>query len=71
MGLNCMYHYNMFTHGKIIVITSLYTMHAITHSVYLPLICECLPLNVQLELGVRKFFMNGINSTNRTFRFFI
>ena len=27
MGLNCMYHYNMFTHSKIIVITSLYTMH--------------------------------------------
>ena len=44
---------------------------AITHSVYLPLICECLPLNAQLELRVMKFFlcMNGINSTNRTFRF--
>ena len=27
-----------------------------THSVYLPLICECLPLNVQLELRVMKFF---------------
>ena len=44
-----------------------------THSVYLPLICECLPLNVQLELRVMKFFMNGItvfiNSTNRSFRF--
>ena len=26
-----------------------------THSVYLPLICECLPLNVQLELRVMKF----------------
>ena len=40
-----------------------------THSVYLPLICECLPLNVQLELRVMKFFMNGLNSTNNTFRF--
>ena len=40
-----------------------------THSVYLPLICECLPLNAQLELRVMKFYMNGINSTNRTFRF--
>ena len=28
-----------------------------THSVYLPLICECLPLNVQLELRVMKFFL--------------
>ena len=27
-----------------------------THSVYLPLICECLPLNVQLELRIMKFF---------------
>ena len=27
-----------------------------THSVYLPLIRECLPLNVQLELRVMKFF---------------
>ena len=42
-----------------------------THSVYLPLICEYLPLNAQLELRVMKFYMNGINSTNRTFRFFI
>ena len=43
-----------------------------THSVYLPFICDCLPLNVQLELRVMKLlFMNGINSTNRTFRFFI
>ena len=40
-----------------------------THSVYLPLICECLPLNVQLELRIMKFFMNGLNSTNNTFRF--
>ena len=40
-----------------------------THSVYLPLICECLPLNVQLELRVMKFFMNGLNSPNNTFRF--
>ena len=30
-----------------------------THSVYLPLICECLPLNVQLELRVMKFFYEG------------
>ena len=36
---------------------------AIIHSVYLPLICECLPLTVQLELRVIKCFMNGINST--------
>ena len=28
-----------------------------THYVYLPLICECLPLNVQLELRVMKFFL--------------
>ena len=27
-----------------------------THSVYLLLICECLPLNVQLELRVMSFF---------------
>ena len=27
-----------------------------THSVYLPLLCECLPLNVQLELRIMKFF---------------
>ena len=39
-----------------------------THSVYLPLICECLPLNVQLELRVMKFFMNDLNSMNNTFR---
>ena len=36
---------------------------------YLPLTCECLPLNVQLELRVIQFFMNGTNSTNETFRF--
>ena len=40
-----------------------------TQSVYLPQICECLPLNVQLELRIMKFFMNGLNSTNNTFRF--
>ena len=40
-----------------------------THSVYLLRICECLPLNVQLELRVMKCFMNGLNSTNNTFRF--
>ena len=28
-----------------------------THSVYLPLICECLPFNAQLELRVMKFFL--------------
>ena len=40
-----------------------------THSVYLPLICECSTLHIQLELRVMKFFMNGLNSTNNTFRF--
>ena len=40
-----------------------------THTVYLPLICECLPLNVQLELRVMKFVINGLNRTNNTFRF--
>ena len=44
-------------------------LSARTHSVYLPLICECLPLNVQLNLRVTKFFMNGINSTNKSLRF--
>ena len=52
-------------------ITKVLSVPARAHSVYLPLICECLPLNVQLELRVMKFFMNGINSTNRTFRFFL
>ena len=47
-----------------------FNIPARTHSVYLPLICECLSLNVQLELQVMKFFMTGINSTNKTFRFF-
>ena len=39
-----------------------------TNSVYVTIICECLPLNVQLELRVMKLFVNGLNSTNNTFR---
>ena len=40
-----------------------------THSVYIPLLCKCLPLSVQLELRYVKFFMQGLRSKNSTFCF--
>ena len=40
-----------------------------THSVYIPLLCKCLPLSVQLELRYVKFFMQGLQSKNYTFCF--
>ena len=41
-----------------------------THSVYLPLICECLPLNVQLDLRVMKFFMKRYEHYKQNVSFF-
>ena len=39
------------------------------HSVYIPLLCKCMPLSVQLELRYVKFFMQGLQSKNYTFCF--
>ena len=35
---------------------------------YMPLLCKCMPLSVQLELRY-KFFMQGLQSKNNTFCF--
>ena len=42
-----------------------------THSVYLPLICECLPLNAQLELRVMKFFYERYKQYKQNVSFFL
>ena len=44
-------------------------IHTRTHCVYVPLLCNCLPLRMQLETRSVKFYVHGLNSKNDVFCF--
>ena len=42
-----------------------------THCVYVPLLCNCLPLRMQIETRSVKFYVQGLNSKNDVFCFLL